>query len=352
MGWDANTSLSAIDGVVQLAAASEMDLAQASDMVTDYLSAFGMEASRAGEMADMLSYAQANSNTTVAQLGEAYGNCAAGMHSAGQEIDTVTALLEGMANNGLKGSEAGTALNAVMSQITQKMKDGAIQIGETAVAVKDQDGNFRDLVDIMGDVEDATAGMGTAERSAALAAVFNRTSLVGVNQILNEGTDKIKKYREELNKSKGSAEEMAGVMQDNLQGDITEMNSALEGLGIAAYDAFSDKLRDGVQMATDVVSGLTKAISNTTTPLQDFIQNIDDGNRRVKESLDSAQGAFNSAETDAAKLDVYKQALLDVADATETTEFQKFQISQIVEELELNTGACGSMGRRDRQAES
>ena len=333
MGWDANTSLSAIDGVLQLAASAEMDLGQASDMVTDYLAAFGMEASQAGEMADMLAYAQANSNTTAAQLGEAYGNCAAGLHAAGQEMNTVTAILEGMANNGLKGSEAGTALNAVMAQITQKMKDGAIQIGETSVAVQDQDGNFRDLLDILSDVEGATDGMGSAQRSAALSAVFNRTSLAGVNQILNEGVDKIKGYRDELDKSAGAAEDMAGVMQDNLQGDITEMNSALEGLGIAAYDAFGDKLRDGVQLATDVISGLTDAISNTSTPLEDFVQSIDDGNRRVKESLESAKDAFSSAETDAAKLEVYKQALLDVADATETTEFQKFQISQIVDEL-------------------
>ena len=332
-GWDANTSLSAIDGVLQLAASAEMDLGAASDMVTDYLAAFGMEASRAGEMADMLAYAQANSNTSAVQLGDAYGNCAAGLHAAGQEMDTVTALLEGMANNGLKGSEAGTALNAVMAQITQKMSDGAIQIGETTVAVQDQNGNFRDLIDIMADVEGATDGMGSAEKSAALAAVFNRTSLAGVNQILNEGTDKIRGYRDELDKSAGAAEDMAGVMQDNLQGDLTEMNSALEGLGIAAYGAFGDKLRDGVQLATDVISGLTDAISRTNTPLQDFIQSVDDGNRRVKESLESAQGAFSSAETDAAKLEVYKQALLDVADATETTEFQKFQISQIVEEL-------------------
>ena len=332
-GWDANTSLSAIDGVLQLAASAEMDLGQASDMVTDYLSAFGMEASKAGEMADMLAYAQANSNTSATQLGEAYGNCAAGLHSAGQEIDSVTALLEGMANNGLKGSEAGTALNAVMAQITQKMSDGAIQIGNTSVAVQDADGNFRDLIDIMADVESATEGMGSAERSAALAAVFNRTSLVGVNQILNEGTDKIKKYREELNHSKGAAQDMADTMNDNLQGDITTLNSALEGLGIAAYDAFGDKLRDGVQMATDLVSDFTDVITNTNTPLQDFIQNIDDGNRRVKVSLDGAKDAFSNAETDASKLQVYKDALLEVADATETTEFQKFQISQIVDEL-------------------
>ena len=339
-GWDANTSLSAIDGVLQLAASAEMDLGQASDMVTDYLAAFGMEASKAGEMADMLAFAQANSNTTAAQLGEAYGNCAAGLHAAGQEMNTVTAILEGMANNGLKGSEAGTALNAVMAQITQKMKDGAIQIGDTSIAVQDEYGNFRDLLEILSDVEGATDGMGSAQRSAALAAVFNRTSLVGVNQILNEGVDNIKVYREELDKSAGAASDMADVMQDNLQGDITEMNSALEGLGISAFETFGESFRKGVQLATDVVGGLTSALDflndtfgTVNTPLDDFIANIEKGNENVSNLLISAQESFGNAEADAAKLEIYRQALLDVADATETTEFQKFQISQIVSEL-------------------
>lgn len=330
-GWDANTSLSAIDGVVQLAASSEMDLAEASDMVTDYLSAFGEESSKAGQMADMLAYAQANSNTTAAQLGEAYGNCAAGLHSAGQEMDTVTAILEGMANNGLKGSEAGTALNSVMSQITQKMKDGAIQIGETSVAVQDQDGNFRDLIDIMEDVEAATDGMGTAERSAALAAVFNRTSLVGVNQILNEGTGKIRKYRDELNQSAGAAEDMADVMQDNLQGDITTLNSALEGLGIAAYEQVSGPVRGVVQGVTDVVSHLTEAITPAESMLKSFADSIRESARATRETVENAHQTVSDAELSSAQLETYKQILIESNGAAD--EFAKYRVKEIVDEL-------------------
>ena len=100
-GWDAQASIAAIGGIVDLAAASEMDLAQASDMVTDYLSAFGMEASEAGKMADMMAYAQANSNTSTQQLGEAFGNCAANMHAAGQDMATTTSFLEAFANQGV-----------------------------------------------------------------------------------------------------------------------------------------------------------------------------------------------------------------------------------------------------------
>lgn len=332
-GWDASTSLDAVDGIMQLAAASGMDLADASDMVTDYLSAFSMEASEATKMADMMAYAQSHSNTSAQQLGEAYGNCAAGLNTAGQSIDTVTALLEAMANQGTKGSEAGTALNGIMSQITQKMEDGAIQIGNTSVAVQDQSGNFRDLVDILDDVEGATDGMGSAEKSAALAAVFNRTSLSGLNQVLNEGVDKVRGYRDELNNSTGAAQDMANVMQDNLQGDLTTMNSALEGLGIAAYDYVDGPLRGVVQGVTDAISGLTDAITPQKSALEGFVEEIKQSNDEVDRMLGSTSEAFTSAEGDAAKLDLYRDALIGVAEATETTEFQKYQISGIVNDL-------------------
>lgn len=330
-GWDANTSLSAIEGVVNLAAAAEMDLAQASDMVTDYLSAFGMEANKAGQMADMLAYAQAHSNTTAAQLGEAYGNSAAGLHAAGQEIETVTAILEGLANQGLKGSEAGTALNGVMSQITQKMEDGAIQIGETSVAVQDQNGDFRDLLDILADVEDATEGMGSAEKSAALAAVFNRTSLSGLNLILNEGVDDIKGYREELEDSTGAAEDMADVMQDNLQGDVKEFDSALEGLGITAYNAFDGPIRGVVQIATDLISELTDEISPTESVLKSFASEVRESAEATQKSIDAAKQTVNDAEVTAGTLEQYKQILIESNGAAD--EFSKYQVKQIVNEL-------------------
>lgn len=142
-GWSTSDMLSGIDGIMNLAAASGMELAAASDMVTDYLSAFGMQAGDSAYMADMLASAQASSNTTAEQLGEAYKNCAANLNASGQDIETTTSLLEAMANQGLKGSEAGTALTAMMRDITAKMKDGKIAIGDTSVAVMDANGNYQ-----------------------------------------------------------------------------------------------------------------------------------------------------------------------------------------------------------------
>lgn len=252
-GWDADQSTSALGGVLNLAAASGMELGAASDMVTDYLSAFAMEAGDAAYFADLLSYAQSHSNATAEALGEAYKNCAANLNAAGQDVETVTSLLEGMANQGYKGSEAGTAMAAIMRDITNGMKDGAIKIGETSVAVMDAQGNFRDLTDILTEVEAATNGMGDAERAVALSSTFTADSTKGLNLILNEGMDNIAGYEEELRGASGSAEEMANIMNDNLSGDVAAMNSAFEELGLKIYDALESKLRAGVQFITNGV---------------------------------------------------------------------------------------------------
>lgn len=347
-GWDANTSASSLEGVLNLAAAAGMDLGKASDMVTDYLSAFGLEADQSTYFADLLAYAQSNANTTAEGLGEAYKNVAANMHAAGQDVETTTALLATMANQGLKGSESGTALAAVLRDMTNKMdtaklsvdsfnkqadtmgkdtnmlsqalkkagitnsefnkaleasngdagafilqlqgmakkgadvskvfkendlsmeemnsilttlsaseKDFSILIGDTTVKVTDQNGNFRDMTDILLDVQNATNGMGDAERAAALSSTFTADSIKGLNLIFNAGVESAKGFEEELRSSEGTAKEMSDVMNDNLGGDLKSLDSMLEGVKIQLYENFEPALRAGV----GALQGLTDAMS-------------------------------------------------------------------------------------------
>lgn len=252
-GWNAQQSSSALGGVLDLAAASGMGLGQASDMVTDYLSAFGMEASQASYFADMLAYAQSNSNTTAEQLGQAYLNSAANLHAAGQDVETTTSLLEAMANQGTKGSRAGTQLAAIARDITNAMEDGKIMIGETAIEVADAEGNFRDYTDVLTDVGKAVDGMGTAQRAAALATTFTADSTKGINQILNEGMDNISGYEEALRNAGGTASETADIMNDNLKGDMANMNSAWEEMQLRVFEGMEEPLRAGVQYITSTV---------------------------------------------------------------------------------------------------
>lgn len=264
-GWDADQSTEALPAVLNLAAASGMDLAAASDMVTDYLSAFGLEADRASYFTDLMAYAQANSNTSAQQLGEAYKNCASNLHAAGQDVETVTSLLEAMANQGLKGSEAGTAMAAVMRDITQKMEDGTIKIGKTKVAVQDANGNFRDLTDILRDVEKATDGMGTAQKAAALQATFTAESTNGLNKIFTEGMDAVAQYEEALRESTGTAGDQADTMLDNLNGQLTLLKSAAENASIAIGDTLTP-------MISRLVSWVNQAV--------EWFNSLDDGQKQ------------------------------------------------------------------------
>ena len=332
-GWSVNQTLSGIDGVLQLAAASNMDLADASQIVTDNISTFNLEASQSTHLADMMAYAQANSSTTAAELGEAYKNCGANMNAAGQDIETTTSFLEALANNGLRSSEAGTSLAAIMRDLTSKMKDGKIAIGDTSVAVMDSNGNFRDATDILKDVESATDGMGDAQKQAALMATFTSDSIKGLNMLLNTGADQVAGYEESLRNCSGAALDMADTMQDNLQGKLTELSSATEGLGIAAYNYISGPLQDGVELLTDIVSGLTDVITPQKDAMEEMYDEVVQSSQKVADNVqaidDQFTGTLNSVENVGALAD----RLEELNNVEDRTAVQKQEMASIVDKL-------------------
>lgn len=344
-GWSTQEMLSGIDGVLQLAAAGGMDLATAADSVAGYLSAFNMKASESSKLADVMATAQAKSKTTTDQLSQAYSTCATNLTQAGQAMTTTTALLEGMASVNDTGSAAGTKLSAVMSQITQKMKDGKIQIGDTKVAVTDSTGAFRDMVDIIEDVEKATDGMTNAERAAALQKTFNRQSTAGMNELLSVGSEKLREYKKELDNSEGAAKNMAETMQNNLQGKVKELNSATEGLGNALYDKVSGPLTSAVQIATGLINGITDAINPQKTALEQFIADIETENERITALVDAAEKDKAQAEGKVFELQAYKDTILDLQEILnhggKLDAFQLYQMKTAVSAVAQEVPAIG-----------
>ena len=332
-GWSVDQSLAGIDGVLQLAAASGMDLADASQAVTDNISAFNLQASDASRIADMMAFAQANSSTTAAELAQSYKNCAASMNSAGQDIETTTSMLEILANNGLRGAEAGTAVAAMMRDMTSKMEDGSIAIGDANVKVMDSNGNFRDMTDVLKDVEKATNGMGDAEKQAALLSTFTSDSIKGLNMILNTGVDTTAEYEEKLRSCSGAAKDMADVMQDNLKGKMTELGSAVEGLGIAVYEKFSGPMQAVVEGTTKVVSGITDALTPQKDALDEFTDQIKATSKEIDNLNKKSSARMNQADYDISSLETYKNTLIDLNSVEKKDEFQKYQIQKIVNTL-------------------
>ena len=311
-GWNTREMLTGIDGVLQLAAAGGMDLASASDAVAGYLAAFNMEASESGKLADVMATAQAKSKTSTTQLAEAYGTCATNMTQAGQEMTTTTALLEGLASVNDTGSAAGTKLSAVMAQITKKMKDGKIAIGDTQVSVTDSTGAFRDMVDVVEDVEKATAGMTAEQRVSALQQIFNRQSMSGMNELLAVGSEKLREYKTDLENSEGAAGQMSSIMQDNFQGAVKAMNSATEGLGDALYEKVSGPLTGAVQLATNLINGITDAITPQKDVLSGFLADIQAANQEVDTMVNKAEQDVEQAEGKVLMLDAYKTTIIEL----------------------------------------
>ena len=273
-GWDTEQSISALPGVLDLAASSEMGLAEASDLVTDYLSAFQEEADQAGRMADVLAYAQANSNTTTQQLGEAFKNCAVNANSFGLDIEQTTALLGKLADQGLKGSEAGTALNAVFRDMSSKMKDGAIAIGDTNVKITDANGNFKSMAEIVEGVQKATDGLSESEKMVALQSTFTADSIKAMGILMNTGANDIEAFTNELYNAEGSASKMASTMQDNLKGSIDNMKSAFEGLLITIGQRLIPIFQNLVEGITNVFTwfnNLNPAIQNVIIGVGGFL---------------------------------------------------------------------------------
>lgn len=332
-GWTVEQSLSGIDGVLQLAAASGMELADASQAVTDNISAFNLQASDASKIADMMAFAQANSSTTAAELAQSYKNCAANMHSAGQDIETTTSMLEILANNGLRGAEAGTAVAAMMRDLTSKMEDGTIAIGDASVQVMDSNGNFRDMTDILKDVEKATKGMGDAEKQAALLSTFTADSIKGLNMLLSTGADTTAEYEEKLRDCSGAAKDMADVMQDNLKGKMTELGSAVEGLGIAVYEKFNGPATAAVSGLTKVVSGVTDAIIPQKDAVNEVYNAIIESTDKLKEDVKSIGETFSGSMEEVQNVSDLAERLEALNEVENRTTIQKQEMSEIVDTL-------------------
>lgn len=266
-GWDAQQMGAALEPVLMLAGSAQMDLAQASDIVTDTMSMFGMEAKDAAKASDIFAKAQATSNTDVTGLSEALKYCGAAANAMGYDLADTSAILGVFANAGLKGSTAGTTLNAMFRDMKAKAENGTIAIGKNKVAIADANGNYRDMTDILADCIKATEGMTDVEADAALSAIFGTEALKGINIVREQGTDAIKEQEAKLRDCDGAAKEMNETMNSGTKGALTAMKSALEGVAIT----IGEKLNPFVEKAANFISELCSWFQNLSPEMQTTI---------------------------------------------------------------------------------
>lgn len=261
-GKNAEQSIAALPGVLNLAAAGGMDLAYATDLATDAMSALGLADDQLEGFSDQMARTAQKSNTSVSQLGEAVltvGGTAKGLKDGTAELNAQLGIL---ANAGIKGSEGGTIFRNTLLSLSAPTKQASKQLKSLGVDVYDSSGNLRTTNEIFADLNTALSDMSDAERNAALSNIFNKRDLKGVQALLAGSVDSYDALYDSIVNSAGASAEMSATMLDNLEGDATIFKSAAEGLGIAFYDGFSSGARGVVQYGTGLIGQLTEAMKS------------------------------------------------------------------------------------------
>lgn len=323
-GWDAGQMISGVDGILNLAAASGEELATTSDIVTDDLTAFGMAADQAGRMADVLAAASTSSNTNVSLLGETFKYAGAVAGSFGYTLEDVSIAAGLMANAGIKGTQAGTALRSIFTRLATDAGASSTKLGalgtlteKLGVQFYKSDGSMRDFKDVLVDMRGAWNGLSQEQQTNYAKTIAGQNALSGFLALMNAEQGDFDKLSSAIENSSGAAEKMAGVMQDNLKGAMTEFGSAAESLGIAVYDIFDDAITDLVDLGTGAVSTITDALTLApdTTPLDDYMAAIAQAQTDAEGIVISPTLAvMDIATDDPTGLEEYLKGILDSGD--------------------------------------
>ena len=252
-GWDTEAMLNGINGVMQLAAASGEDLASTSDIVTDAMTAFGLSADQSTRFADVLAQTANRSNTSVALMGETFKYVAPVAGALGYSIEDASVAIGLMANSGIKGSQAGTSLKNILTNLAKPTDQVQSYMEKLNVSMVDQAGHVKPLNQLLSDMRNSFAGLTDAEKAEYAAGIAGKEGMSGLLAIVNASQSDFDKLTEAINNSSGAAQNVSDVMMNNLGGQLTILKSTLESIAISFGNI------------------LLPAIKNVTGALQNFL---------------------------------------------------------------------------------
>lgn len=269
-GWDTTQIMAGMPGVLNLAAAGQLSLAQSSDILVSVMGGFGMAAEEAGRGADVLAYAAAATNTDVYLMGESMKYAAPIAKQMGLSIEEASAMIGLMSNAGIKGSEAGTALRAGLIRLASPAEKTSKLMGELGMEFSDAEGNIKPMGDILKILREDLYGMDEATRIATASQIFGMEAASGWLAVLDMGPEAFDALVVSLNDSAGAAEEMAKIMEDNIGGSIRNMESAFEGVQIAIFDILEPAMRKAVDFIAELFGAFTSLPTSTQTAIVVF----------------------------------------------------------------------------------
>lgn len=271
-GWKTKQMIGGLPGIMNLAAASGEDLGSVSDIVTDALTAFRMNAEDAGRFADVLAQASSNANTNVGMMGATFQKVAPVAGALGYSVEDMSLAIGLMANASIKADVAGTSLKTSLANMAKPTKQMKAYMDRYGISLTRSDGTMKTFREVVDNLRGSLGGLSEAEQVAAATAIFGKESFAGMLAVVNASDEDYKKLSDSINNAKGAAERMAAIKLDNLEGDITLMKSALDGLQIAIGDALLPTFRAGTQGITDFITKLTQFINENPELIQQIVK--------------------------------------------------------------------------------
>ena len=284
-GWKTEEMLGGIDGILSLAAASGEDLATTSDIVTDAMTAFGLSADNAGHFADVLAAASSNANTNVSMMGETFKYVAPVAGAMSYSIEDTAEAIGLMANAGIKSTQAGTALRSIITRLSTDAGASKNSLGalgtlteELGVQFFNADGSARDFGDVLNETREAWKGLTDEQQTSYGKTIAGTNALSGWLALMNAAPEDVEKLSGAIRECDGAATDMSTTMMDNLQGDMTVMQSAVDGMKISLSKELEPVLREGVQYITkhmpEIQSALSKVFRAGADGLSFAIRNV------------------------------------------------------------------------------
>lgn len=332
-GWKAQDMVEGIGGIMDLAAASGEELGATSDIVTDALTAFGMQAKDSGRFADVLAAASSNANTNVSLMGETFKYVGAAAGAMGYNVEDMSIAIGLMANSGIKGTQAGTALRSTITRLAKPTKESREAMERLGLSLTDSEGNMLSFRDIMTNMRSGFADLTESEKASTAAMLGGQEAMSGLLAIVNASDADFEKLAGAIDNAGGSAHRMAETQMDNLSGSLTRFQSAAEGLGIALYDTIKGPLTGLVEFGTAVLGGITALLSDHRTEAKKYADSLLESVENAKRLADSTRDWEQEAAQSVGELESYRDVLLAVAGAEKANEYQKYQVSQIVAKL-------------------
>lgn len=260
-GWKTDQMLGGLPGIMNLAAASGEDLGQVSDIVTDALTAFNMTADQSGRFADVLAQASSNANTNVSMMGATFQKVAPVAGTLGYSVEDMSLGIGLMANASVKAETAGTSLKTALANMAKPTKQMQAYMDKYGISLTNADGSMKTFREVIDNLRSSLGGLSKTEKTAAATAIFGKESFAGMLAIVNASDADFKKVSDAVNNAAGAAKRMAAIKLDNLEGDVTLLKSATDGLQTAIGDALLPTFRAGTQQLTKFVSNLTEFIN-------------------------------------------------------------------------------------------